>query len=81
MLIKSKPLGSVQLRGKYTGKRAENVIKQMNSKGGVIIEQHVLRALRDQGFVFDIEKDNKSVYNPDKLWDSLAKWFSYAVSL
>lgn len=74
MTVKSITLGSVQLKGKYTGKRAEKVIQQMNIKGGLIIEQHVLRALRDQGFILDCEKDNKSVYDPDSLWNTLAKY-------
>jgi hypothetical protein len=78
MSNKSISLGSVTLRGKYTGNRAVKVIQQMNRKGGLIIEQHVLRALRDQGFVLDLERDNKSVYNPEALWDVLKKYGTFA---
>jgi hypothetical protein len=49
----------------------------MSTPGGVIVEYHILRALEDQGFSLDIQRDNKSAFRPEALFDALAKYGQY----
>lgn len=66
--------GTVQQCGKYYSKRLDKVIPSLSSPGGLVVEYHVLRALRQQGFNLDPERDNKSVYQPQLLFDALATY-------
>jgi len=65
---------SISHRGQYHGKRAEAILRSLSSPGGVIVEHHVRRALEEQGFDLIIDRDNKSVYDPTKLFDALKKY-------
>lgn len=66
--------GSISQRGPYRGKRAETTLRSLSSPTGVIVEYHVKRALEEQGFTFDIERDNKSKFDPDKLFTALSRY-------
>lgn len=56
----------------YTRRGVEEVIKRLQSPTGIIVEGHLLRVFRDQGFDIDPVRDNKSVYSPDALYDALS---------
>lgn len=56
---------------KYLNRKAEDTIRRMGSRTGLIIEGTILRSLQQQGFDLNPERDNKSVYEPEKIWDAL----------
>lgn len=58
----------------YVNRRAKDTLSQMNSTTGIIVEPSVKRALMEQGFVFCDEVDNKSVYQPQKMFDALDRY-------
>lgn len=58
----------------YRNRRANETLRQMNSKTGIIVEGSVKRALMSQGFTFDDQADNKSEYRPQSCFDNLAKY-------
>lgn len=58
----------------YYGTSARDTIRQMNSPSGLLICGSVKRSLEEQGFSFDVSRDNKSVYTPQGLWKGLAKY-------
>lgn len=58
----------------YLNDRATETLSRLRSPTGIIIEQSVKRRLMDQGFVFDDERDNKSQYDPNQMFEQLAKY-------
>lgn len=64
----------VLLKHQYHSRRASGTLKRLASPTGVIVEGHILRSLREQGFDLDPIRDNKSVYHPQKVFDALAKY-------
>lgn len=58
----------------YQNRRAKDTLRYMSSTTGVIVEGSVKRALAEQGYVFKDERDNKSVYRPERMFDLLAKY-------
>lgn len=66
--------GTVQKKYKYFSKRLDKVLPTLGSKSGIIVEYHVLRALKEQGFNLSPEFDNKSEYDPSSLYVALAKY-------
>lgn len=58
----------------YQSRRAKDTIKYMQSPTGIIVEGTVLRALRAQGFMLNAQKDNKSVYKPEQMFEALHKY-------
>lgn len=62
---------SVQRKYRLRGKGAETIVRQLNTKTGVIVDNYLLKVFEEQGFQFDPERDNRSVYEPSKLFDSL----------
>lgn len=62
---------------KYNRNReAYSTIRMLQSRTGCIVDGSILASLVKQGFHLDTALDNKSVYDPDKLWASLAKYVS-----
>lgn len=59
---------------KYHNKRCENTLKMMNSTTGIIVEGVFLRRFWEQGFDIDLDRDNKSVYNPEAMFDKLSAY-------
>lgn len=63
------------LKGRlYYGPKARNTIRQMNSPSGLLICGGVKRSLEEQGFSFNVARDNKSIYEPSGLWKALSKY-------
>lgn len=58
----------------YRNRRAEGTLKRMSSSTGILVEGHVYRSLIDQGFDLNPETDNKSVYEPGKMFEALSKY-------
>lgn len=58
----------------YHGPAARDTIRQMNSPSGLLICGSVKSNLEEQGFQFDVARDNKSIYTPQGLWKGLAKY-------
>lgn len=58
----------------YQSRRAKETISRMASETGIIVEGTVLRALHAQGFNLNPELDNKSVYEPQAMFDALHKY-------
>jgi hypothetical protein len=69
-----KDLGTVQRKYKYYSKRLDTIMPTLGSTSGIVVEYHVLRALQTQGFNLNPTLDNKSVYDPDKLYAALGKY-------
>lgn len=70
-----RPEGVEAIRvGRYTNRRFSKTLKMLQSPTGVIVEGHIYRALQEQGFDLEIDRDNKSVYEPAKLFDALGKY-------
>lgn len=64
------PVGPSSLcRYQYKGK-----IPSFHFNSAPIVENHVLKVLREQGFSLDVERDNKSVPDPNELFVALARY-------
>jgi hypothetical protein len=60
---------------RYHNTRAQNAVKYLAKSGGKpIVNWGVFNSMVDQGFTLDAERDNKSVLNPQHLWDALDKY-------
>lgn len=67
--------GVESIRGsRYTNRRFRQTLRMLQSPTGVIVEGHVYRALVDQGFALDLDRDNKSVYDPKDLFTALDRY-------
>lgn len=63
-------------KGEYWNRKfRKRVLPQLRAETPILMEPHVIKVLRQQGFSFNPTVDNKSVYIPDKLFDCLAKYF------
>lgn len=58
----------------YTRRGAEETIARMRSPTGIIMEGHLLRVFREQGYDVEPVRDNKSVYDPESLFSALDKY-------
>lgn len=59
---------------KYDRRGAKEVIARMQSPTGIVVEGHLLRVFREQGFELDPERDNKSEYDPRAVFDALERY-------
>lgn len=66
----------VKQRRLYQGKVAREAVKRMNNPTGLIVEGNLLRRLEEQGFSFNLARDNKSIYNPDEMFPALERYFT-----
>lgn len=73
-LTLSNDLGTVNRKYKYYSRRLDAIMPTLSGTSGVVVEYHVLRALQDQGFNLNPTLDNKSVYEPSKLFIALGKY-------
>lgn len=65
------------LKGPYYGRRfRKTVLPMLQRTTGVLVESVALRVLREQGFALDPMRDNRSKYEPQALFDKLAKYTS-----
>lgn len=63
------------LKGRmYYGPKARDTIRQMQSTSGLLICGGVKKSLEEQGFSFNVARDNKSIYEPAGLWKALSKY-------
>lgn len=74
----TKEFTEVTQRRQYFGKAAREAVRRMTSPTGLIVEGELLRRLQDQGFFFDPNVTNKSVYKPDDLFPCLERYFGAA---
>nr|QIJ70093.1 RNA-dependent RNA polymerase [Peterman partiti-like virus] len=61
----------------YQNRRAKDTLKFLNSETGVIVEGSVKRALLEQGFLLNDQRDNKSHFEPQSSFDNLLKYAVY----
>jgi len=65
----------LQNRGKYHLKRsASRTLAYLGRKGPQLVEWSILNNLRAMGFDLEVSRDNKSVYEPEKLVQALARY-------
>lgn len=62
---------SVERRHRPRGKVAQDVVRQLNTRTGIIVDKYLVEVFKEQGFEFDPVVDNRSVYQPEKLFDAL----------
>lgn len=65
---------SVQRLYPYTRRSGQNTISQMASPKGLVVEGRILTVLRKQGFALNPDRDNKSIYDPLKLFPNLERY-------
>ena len=58
----------------YKNRRAKETILNLSSNTGVIVDGTVKRALEEQGFNFNDEINNKSVYAPNKTFEAFYRY-------
>lgn len=56
------------------GGKALDVVRQLNTSAGLLVDKYLLEVFRDQGFEFDPERDNRSVYDPHAMPVALEKY-------
>lgn len=61
-------------KGEYKFRNRADALAKINKPSGLILEPYLYRALEDQGFRFDVEADNKSVFDPKDLMPQLRKY-------
>jgi len=60
---------------KYHNPRAKKTLGWMSqSPGAPLVNGHIFKSLREQGFYLDVEADNKSVYDENQLWAALGRY-------
>lgn len=58
----------------YFGQAARETVRRLASSSGLIVEGGLLDLFKRQGFDLVAERDNKSVYDPQKQFDGLARY-------
>lgn len=65
---------SVVKKYRPRGKTSQDVVRSLNTTKGIIVDKYLLKVFEEQGFEFDPEVDNRSVYNPEALFDALSHY-------
>lgn len=65
---------SVVRRHRPRGETVRDVVRQLNTRAGIIVDKYLASVFEEQGFEFDPERDNRSVYDPSKLFDALSHY-------
>jgi hypothetical protein len=74
-IVKISPTVCGMREQRYHNSRAQKAVKYLAKGGGnPIVNWGVFNSMIDQGFTLDVERDNKSVLNPQHLWDALDKY-------
>lgn len=59
----------------YYNSRSKKTLSWMSQEpGNPLVIGHIYDALQQQGFHMSIERDNKSVYDQNKIWEALGKY-------
>jgi len=67
--------GVIRLQSyQYQNRRAKDTLRYMNNETGPLVEPSVYRSMLEQGFDLDVERDNKSAYDPQSMFDRLTKY-------
>jgi hypothetical protein len=72
--LNEKPGFSVDHVGSYHNRKAKATIGRLNSSTKPLVEWTLYHALREQGYDLDIDRDNKSVHDPEKLFIALHRY-------
>nr|WPR17434.1 MAG: RNA-dependent RNA polymerase [Yellow silver pine partitivirus 4] len=72
--LNEKPGFGVKYIGGYTNRNAKATIGRINSPTKPLVEWTLFHALQAQGYELDVDRDNKSVHDPEKLFTSLKRY-------
>lgn len=62
------------LKGPYYNKRSQDTLRRLRSPGGVLVSGWTYEVMQQQGFELNAEVDNKSAFEPMKLFDALGRY-------
>lgn len=65
---------SVVRRHRPRGETARDVVRMLNTRTGIIVDKYLASVFEEQGFEFNPERDNRSVYSPEQLFDALSHY-------